>query len=346
LSTSENTVWKLIGELGAKRGITEIVINDPKRVFVERGGQFIQLNVQLSKNDLYEFAKEVASFNKRDFDRDNPILDGTLPDGSRVNIINEPFSQGSPAITIRKYLRSIKSFDDDESIFGLNSRWIEFFKALVGSRCNMIISGGTGVGKTTFINLLLKEMSPADRVVTIEDTIELSITSPNVVRLEVFSTTRDFKGLTSRELVKNTLRMRPDRIIVGEVRGGELFDLLQAMNTGHDGSMSSVHANSPGECLGRMENLFLMAGFEVPFQVVRKQIAQGVDFIIQLGRNREGGREVNQIMEVTGMEGANILSQQIAVREEGELVGTGISPKLMEKIHREGGLPLDFFAAT
>lgn len=346
MSTSENTVWKLIGELGAKRGITEIVINDPKRVFVERGGQFIQLNVQLSKNDLYEFAKEVASFNKRDFDRDNPILDGNLPDGSRVNIINEPFSQGSPAITIRKYLRSIKSFDDDNAIFGLNDRWVEFFKALVGSRCNMIISGGTGVGKTTFINLLLKEMSPADRVVTIEDTIELSINSPNVVRLEVFSTTRDFKGLTSRELVKNTLRMRPDRIIVGEVRGGELFDLLQAMNTGHDGSMSSIHANSPGECLGRMENLFLMAGFEVPFQVVRKQIAQGVDFIIQLGRNREGGREVTQIMEVTGMEGANILSQQIAVREDGELVSTGISPKLMEKIHREGGLPLDFFAAT
>ncbi len=345
MENKENSVWSLIGELNQKRGITEVVINDPKRVFVERQGQFIQLNVQLSKNDIYDFAKEVAHFNKKEFDNQNPILDGSLPDGSRINIISEPFSQGSPAVTIRKYLRSIKSFDDDHEIFGLNSRWVELFKSMVASRCNIIVSGGTGVGKTTFINLLLKEMSPADRVIVIEDTKELSIPYPNVVRLEVFAATRDQVGLGARELVKNTLRMRPDRIIVGEVRGGEVFDLLQAMNTGHDGSMSSIHANSPGECISRMENLFLMAGFDVPYQVVRKQISQGVDFIIQLGRNREGARVVNQIMEITGMEGANILSQQLAIREEGELVGTGISPKNMDRLHRHGGLPLEFFNA-
>lgn len=343
MDNKANSVWSLIEELNQKRGITEVVINDPKRVFVERQGQFIQLNVQLSKNDLYDFAKEVAHFNKKEFDNHNPILDGTLPDGSRVNIISEPFSQGSPAVTIRKYLRSIKSFDDDNEIFGLNERYVELFKAMVASRCNIIVSGGTGVGKTTFINLLLKEMSPADRVIVIEDTKELSIAYPNVVRLEVFAATKDLVGLSARDLVKNTLRMRPDRIIVGEVRGGEVFDLLQAMNTGHDGSMSSIHANSPGECISRMENLFLMAGFDVPYQVVRKQISQGVDFIIQLGRNREGQRVVNQVMEITGMEGANILSQQLAVREEGELVGTGISPKNMDRLHRGGGLPMDFF---
>lgn len=340
---SENTVWNLLNDLEQKKGITEIVINDPKRVFVERQGQFIQLNIQLRKNDLYEFSKEVANFNKKQFDRLNPVLDGILPDGSRINVIAEPFSQGSPAITIRKYLKSIKTFDDDPHIFGLNEKWVEFLKALVGSRCNLIVSGGTGVGKTTFINLLLNEMSVAERIVTIEDTQELSLKGPNVVRLETFVPTKDSAGLTARDLVKNTLRMRPDRIIVGEVRGAEVFDLLQAMNTGHDGSMSSIHASSPGECISRMENLFLMAGFDVPYQVVRRQISQGVDFIIQLGRNREGKRVVNNIMEITGMEGPNILSQQIAIREDESLEQTGISPKNMEKIHRMGGLPMDFF---
>ncbi len=340
---TENSVWKLLSELEQKKGITEVVINDPKRVFVERQGQFIQLNVQLSKNDIYDFSKEVAHFNKKEFDKFNPVLDGILPDGSRINVIAEPFSQGSPAITIRKYLRSIKSFDDNHEVFGLSTHWIDLLKAMVGSRCNIMVSGGTGVGKTTFINLLLKEMSPAERVVTIEDTLELTLNSPNVVRLETFVATKSSAGLSARDLVKNTLRMRPDRIIVGEVRGGEVFDLLQAMNTGHEGSMSSIHASSPGECISRMENLFLMAGFDVPYQVVRRQIAHGVDFIIQLGRNREGQRVVNNIMEITGMEGSNILSQQIAIREEVQLVTTGVSPKVMEKLHRMGGLPMDYF---
>jgi len=339
----ENSVWNLLKDLEQKKGITEVVINDPKKVFVERQGQFIQLNIQLSKNDLYDFATEVAHYNKREFDKFNPVLDGVLPDGSRINVIAEPFSQGSPAITIRKYLRSIKSFDDDPGVFDLGAKWIEVLKAMVGSRCNIIVSGGTGVGKTTFINLLLKEMSPVERIVTIEDTLELSLNNPNIVRLETFVATKNCAGLTARDLVKNTLRMRPDRIIVGEVRGGEVFDLLQAMNTGHEGSMSSIHASSPGECISRMENLFLMAGFDVPYQVVRRQISQGVDFIIQLGRDREGKRQVKTIMEITGMEGPNILSQQIAVREDDELVTTGVSPKNMNKLHRMGGLPMDFF---
>lgn len=340
----ENSVWQLIKDLDQKKGITEIVINTPEKVFVERDGQFIQLNVQILKDDLLSFANEVAELNNREFNNKNPILDGKLPDGSRINIIAEPYGHASMAVTIRKYIKSIKSFEDNPSLFGLNIKWVEFFKAVVSSRQNVIVSGGTGVGKTTFINLLLNELSLADRVITIEDTLELTLDVPNVVRLEVFSSTGELSGLTARELVKNTLRMRPDRIIVGELRGGELFDLLQAMNTGHDGSMSSIHANSTGECISRMENLFLMAGFEVPFKVIRKQIAQGVDFIVQLGRNREGERVVNQIMEITGMEGANILTSQIAVREEESLVSTGISPKNMDSLNKMGGLPRDFFS--
>tara|TARA_B110000908_G_C10138927_1_gene395814 strand:+ start:4 stop:1014 length:1011 start_codon:yes stop_codon:yes gene_type:complete len=333
-----NTVWKLIEDLDNKEGITEVIINSPDNVFVERSGKFIQLNVKLSKIDIVLFAEEVAKKNQRVFNDDSPILDGVLADGSRINIIGEPYSKGSPAITIRKYLKSITNFESAEGLFGLNDFWITFFKALVSTRLNIIVSGGTGVGKTTFLNLLLGEIVQSERVVTIEDTIELSHSITNSVSLE------SFDKMPMRNLVKNALRMRPDRIIVGEVRGPELFDLLQAMNTGHDGSMSSIHASSSGECLSRIENLFMMAGFDLPIQVVRKQIAHGVDFIIQLGRDRDGKRVVSDIMEITGMEGANILSHRIGVREEDELVLTGISPKVMAKLNRFGGLPMNYFS--
>jgi pilus assembly protein CpaF len=204
---------------------------------------------------------------------------------------------------------------------------------------NIIVSGGTGVGKTTFLNLLLRELSPAERVVTIEDTIEISLSLPNVVRLEASGQQK----LTMSDLVKNTLRMRPDRIIIGEVRGGELFDLLQAMNTGHEGSMSSIHANNTGECLNRMENLFLMSGFDLPFHVVRKQMALGIDFIVQLNRDREGNRIISQITEVTGMEANTVLTQDIALAEDGPLLKTGLSPQNRRKLEKMGGLRPDFF---
>jgi pilus assembly protein CpaF len=345
MSVTENSVWSLLAELQTKKGITEIVINDPKHVFVERGGHFIQLNVNLSKNDIYKFVQDVAEFNKKKCDSEIPILDGNLPDGSRINIINEPFALHCPAITIRKYLKSISNFDQNPEIFGLNERWIEFFKAIVSARLNIIVSGGTGVGKTTFLNLLLAELSPQERVVTIEDTIELSINFPNVVRLEAGSKLLQSQtSISIRDLVKNTLRMRPDRIIIGEIRGEELFDLLQAMNTGHDGSMSSVHANSPGECLSRLETLFLLAGYDVPHHVVRRQIASAVDFIFQLGRNREGQRIIKSIAEITGMEGDSILMQTIATIDENDkLMANGMAPKNMSKLNHMGGLPLNFF---
>ncbi|MDO9182680.1 MAG: ATPase, T2SS/T4P/T4SS family [Bacteriovorax sp.] len=339
-----NAIWNLIDDINKKAGITEILINDPKHVFVERSGQFIQINANLPVNDITEFIKDVAKMNQKLCDTDNPILDGNLPDGSRINIILEPFVQGSPAISIRKYLKSISSFENSPTAFGLNPKWIEFFKAMMLAKLNIVVSGGTSVGKTTFLNLLINEIAKSERVITIEDTIELSINLPNVVRLESGAKLLQTKSnLSTRDLVKNTLRMRPDRIIIGEVRGPELFDLLQAMNTGHEGSMTSVHANSGGECLSRMETLFLLAGFEIPLSVVRKQMASAINFIVQLGRDQNGQRVIEEIIEVCGMEGPTILLTTIATREDGALHFKGIAPKVFERLHNLGGLPYNFF---
>lgn len=339
-----NSIWNLLNDLSKKNGITEILINGPKNVFVERGGQFIQINANLPASDINAFIQDVAVHNQKTCDNDNPILDGNLPDGSRINIINEPFVSGSPAISIRKYLKFISSFEANPNIFGLTPHWVEFLKAVISSRLNIVVSGGTGVGKTTFLNLMINEIAKHERVIAIEDTLELTINMPNVVRLESGAKSLQSKSsLSTRDLVKNTLRMRPDRIIIGETRGGELFDLLQAMNTGHDGSMTSVHASSAAECLSRMETLFLLAGFEIPLTVVRKQMASAIQFIIQLGRDKEGNRVISEIIEVCGMEGPTMLIQTIAKREDGFLVFGGMAPKSMEKLHRQGGLPLNFF---
>lgn len=339
-----NSIWNLINDLSKKNGITEILINGPKNVFVERGGQFIQINANLPATDIHQFIKEVADLNQKECNSDNPILDGSLPDGSRINIINEPFVNGGPAISIRKYLKFISSFDNNPTVFGLTPHWIEFLRAVIASRLNVVVSGGTGVGKTTFLNLMINEIPAHERVIAIEDTIELSINKPNVVRLESGAKSLQSRStITTRDLVKNTLRMRPDRIIIGETRGGELFDLLQAMNTGHDGSMTSVHSSSGGECLSRLETLFLLAGFEIPINVVRRQMTSAIQFIIQLGRDREGNRVINEIIEICGMEGSVMLIQPIAVREDGFLEFKGIVPKNMEKLNRVGGLPLNFF---
>ena len=339
-----NAIWNLLNDLGKKEGITEILINNPKNVFIERAGQFIQLSANLPPNDIASFIKEVADLNQKVCDNDNPILDGSLPDGSRINIISGPFVQGSPAISIRKYLSSISSFENNPSAFGLSPKWVEFMKAMIVSKLNIVVSGGTGVGKTTFLNLLINEISKTERIITIEDTFELSIRLPNIVRLESGSKSLLSKcKLTTRDLVKNTLRMRPDRIIIGETRGAELFDLLQAMNTGHEGSMTSVHANSGGECLSRMETLFLLAGFEIPIVVVRKQMASAINFIVQLGRDHNGQRVIMEIVEICGMEGSVILTQTIASREDGVLTFKGIAPKVFEILHDKGGLDYNFF---
>ncbi|HLE12258.1 MAG: hypothetical protein A2504_13995 [Bdellovibrionales bacterium RIFOXYD12_FULL_39_22] len=345
--SSNNSVWKMLNDLSRKQGITEIVINSPDMVFVERAGQFIQLNIHLHFADIQDFINDVYDFNRRDDHKISPIMDGKLPDGSRINIIRPPYVVGHDAITIRKYLPHFSSFEEGHNVFGLNSKWVEFLRALVSSRINCIVAGGTGVGKTTFMNLLLHELPITDRIVTIEDTIELSIAVPNCVRLEC----RNFVGsdkqqihLQMRDLIKNALRMRPDRIIIGEVRGGEIFDLLQAMNTGHEGSMSSIHANSTSEALLRMETLYSLAGMDMAAAVIKRQIAAAVDIIIQLGRDRNGHRIVSSISELTGMEGDNLLLQDIGVEENGILVESGLVPSIMEKMHQRSGISLEFFS--
>jgi pilus assembly protein CpaF len=343
---STNSVWNLLSEIGKKQGITEVIINRCDLIFVEHQGELVKLNAKIDPADLDSFVDDIAELNKKKFGPEFPILDGTLPDGSRINVIAKEYAQGSPAVTIRKYLKSIKTFDGAPGLFGLDPKWVKLLKTLVAAKCNVMVSGGTGVGKTTFLNLLLQEINPLQRVISIEDTRELSFTLPNVVRLE--ARTGSFTGgaaLNMRELVKNTLRMRPDRIVIGEVRGGEVFDLLQAMNTGHDGSMASVHSNTPGECLNRLENLYLLSGYDVPVRAIRQQIGTAIDFVVQLRRTREGNRVVGQITELAGFEGEKILLQDLGMYKEGRLQFTGMVPKRMNKL-LESGLAKDFFVNT
>ncbi len=341
---AQSGIWNLLNDIAKKGGISEVVINSPKQIFVERSGKFLQINASFSEEDILSFVKEVSDFNQKECSKDNPILDGNLPDGSRINIIMPPFVGHFPAISIRRYLKLSTTFAESPEIFGLNNDWIKLLRAMIKSRMNIVISGGTGVGKTTFMNLMLAEIEKSERVITIEDTLELSLNLPNLVRMESGGKSRYSNAvLQTRDLVKNTLRMRPDRIIIGETRGPELFDLLQAMNTGHEGSMTSIHANSPAETLSRMETLFLMAGFDIPIGVVRKQIASAVDFILQIGRDESGKRVLLEIMELNGMEGQTILSTSIAKRVDGQLQFLGITPKKIDVLSRDGDIELNFF---
>ncbi|MCO4753138.1 MAG: CpaF family protein [Bacteriovoracaceae bacterium] len=340
---ANNEVWKLLEELSSKSGISEVIINNVDNVYIEREGELIRLNAKFSPEDIVSFCKEVAQFNKRQFNREHPILDGLLPDGSRINIISSVYTTSSPAITIRKYLTNLTSFDQSPGLFGLSPKWITFLKALVSSKQNIIISGGTGNGKTTFLNMLMQEVSPTERVVTIEDTKELQFKVPNTVRLITRNAASSIETpLGTRELLKNTLRMRPDRIIIGEVRGEEAFDLLQAMNTGHQGSMCTIHANSPAESLSRLENLFLFSGYDVPLKAVRAQMCSAIDFIIQLDKDKDGKRIVRKITEISNMESDNILLQDIAVNKDGQAAFTGLVPIRVKELMNYG-LNTDFF---
>lgn len=341
----DNSIHKLLSDLSSKTDITEIIINSPKSIYLERSGVFEKLSYQTNVEDIKNFAKDIAKLNSKELSAAVPILDGNLADGSRINVIMDPYASGCPAITIRKYLKSIKNFNASPGIFNLTPKWTKFLRALIASRMNLIISGGTGVGKTTFMNLLMQEINPNERIITIEDTKELNFDLPNVVRLEArMNTSPGLASISIRDLVKNTLRMRPDRIVIGEARGGELFDLLQAMNTGHEGSFTSVHANTPSECLGRVENLFLLAGYDVPIKAIRYQVATAVDFIIQVGRLKDGTRILKQISEITGMEGDKILmSDLMKADDKGKLKATGLAAKRLEELIA-AGLDDDFFS--
>ncbi len=340
---AENSIWKMLEDLSTKKGISEIVINGAKNVFVERGGEFIGLNVPINKRDILEFANEVAIFNKKEFSTHEPILDGRLPDGSRINIIGEPYASGGTSITIRKYLSNNFQLEKHAQFFGIDQNLVPFFRSLIKAKKNILISGGTGSGKTTFMNMLLKEMAPEDRIITIEDTLELVVNNLNTVRLESGLSRSGQDAIEMSDLVKNTLRMRPDRIILGEVRGAEVFDMIQAMNTGHDGSMTSIHSNSCLECLQRVEALFLMAGIEIPYHVVRRYISTAVDYIIQLGKTQDGGRKVVQVMEVGNMEGSNILTTSVFESVNNKLIFNGAVPGSGNDLVAHGGLDANFW---
>jgi pilus assembly protein CpaF len=341
----KNRIVELIDEIDKKNGITEIIINGLDNVYVEKDADLIRIDVKFTQDEIEDFCQQVASDNGKIFRSDFPTLDGNLPDGSRINLIHKDYTKSSHAITIRKYLKSIKTFDSSPGIFGLSTDLIFFLKILIKARCNIAIAGGTGVGKTTFMNLLLQEISSQERIITIEDTRELQFKLPNVVRLEARPTFGETKGLSIRDLLKNTLRMRPDRIILGECRGGEVFDLLQAMNTGHEGSMTTIHANSPGETLLRLENLYLLSGHDLPLKALRYQISNALDFIIQLKRDKEGRRIVSHITEIANMEGEKILMQDTAILKSGQLTFSGLVPSCFERLQK-AGLPKDFFTST
>jgi pilus assembly protein CpaF len=342
---SKNKIQEMIEEIGKKSGISEVIINRLDNVYVEKDGELIRIDIKFSEDEVDEFCQELAEFNRKLFNAENPIMDGNLSDGSRVNLIHKDYTQSCHAITIRRYMKSIKTFEGSPGIFGLSENWIYLLKILIKARVNIVVSGGTGVGKTTFLNLLLQEIPPKERIITIEDTRELQFGLPNVVRLESRPGHGTQAGLAIRDLVKNTLRMRPDRIIVGECRGGEVFDLLQAMNTGHEGSMTSVHANSPGECLLRLENLYMLSGYELPIKALRYQISTAVDFMIQIRRDKDGKRVVSHVTEVANMEGEKILMQDLGLQKNGELVFTGLVPSCFDRLQK-AGLAKDFFIGT
>ncbi len=338
-----NSVWNLLDDLKKKKGVTEIIINSPEYVYIERDGELIRLNVEIKDKDLFDFSLDVATRAHKKFDAEHPIIDDVIDDGSRINMVHQSYTEGYPAITIRKYLQNINSLDELDGKFLITDRWIQFLKSLVVSKSNIIVSGGTSSGKTTMLNLLLQEIHPTERIVTIEDTRELNFEAPNHVSLiSAPNFTHLQNPLDTRILVRNTLRMRPDRIIIGEVRGAEAFDLLQAMNTGHDGSMCSVHANSPAESLKRIENLYLLSGYTVPLKAVREQMSTSIDFIVHLGRNRENQRCITRISEVSNMEGDTILTQEIGRLGDHGLEFTGLVPKNVNKLF-EAGLDRNFF---
>lgn len=342
---SKNKVNELFEEINKKAGISEVIINNLDNIYVEKDGELIRIDVKFTNEDVEEFCQELAKYNRKVFNSENPIMDGNMTDGSRVNLIHKDYTQGCHAVTIRRYMKSIKTFDGSPGIFGLTPNWMFFLKTLVKARMNVVVSGGTGVGKTTFLNLLLQEIPQKERIITIEDTRELQFNLPNVVRLEARPAVGSQAGLAIRDLLKNTLRMRPDRIIVGECRGGEVFDLLQAMNTGHEGSMTSVHANSPSECLLRLENLYMLSGYDLPIKALRYQISTAADYIVQIRRDKDGKRVVSHVAEISNMEGDKILMTELGATKNGEFKFSGLVPSKFERLQK-AGLPKDFFIGT
>jgi len=339
--------------------ITEIMVNGPKKVFVERLGKLELTDVQFHDNaHVMNIAERILTPLGRRIDESSPLVDARLEDGSRVNIIIPPLSLTGPTITIRKFSKKPLTVDNLIAFGTIDEKMAEFLRACVKARINILVSGGTGSGKTTTLNVISSFIPERERIVTIEDAAELRLQQENVVTLESRPANIEGEGqITIRDLVRNALRMRPDRIIVGEVRSGEALDMLQAMNTGHDGSLTTAHANSPRDALSRLETMVLMSGLELPVRAIREQISSAIDLIIQQSRMRDGSRKITHVTEVQHMEGNTITMQDIfryqqqGYDENGKAVGryvsTGLKPNFLEKFEVNGvELPEDFFAVT
>jgi pilus assembly protein CpaF len=297
----------------ADDAVTDIMVNGPKQVYVERGGK-LQLTDVTFRNDAHvmNIATRIVTRIGRRVDETTPLVDARLEDGSRVNIIISPLTLDGPSISIRKFAKQKITLEKMEETNNLSQEMATVLKIAGRCRLNILISGGTGSGKTTLLNAMSRMIDPGERIVTIEDAAELQLQQPHVVRLETRPPNLEGQGeITQRELVKNTLRMRPDRIILGEIRAGEALDMLQAMNTGHDGSMCTIHANRPREALTRLENMVAMTGVKLPGEAVRAQIAGAVNMIIQIARMRDGVRRITHITEVVGMEGEVVTTQDL-----------------------------------
>ncbi len=328
--------------------VSEVMVNGPKKIFVERGGKVTKSGITFDDDDHVErIIDRIISPLGRRVDADSPTVDARLPDGSRVNAVIRPVAIDGPCITIRKFKKDKLTIDQLVAFGSLTQNMGDFIRACVLAHLNIVVSGGTGSGKTTLLNVLSSFIQENERIITIEDAAELQLQQDHVLRMETKVANVDGKGSVSiRDLVRNSLRMRPDRIIVGECRGGETLDMLQAMNTGHDGSLTTLHANTPRDALSRMETMVLMAGMDLPLKVVRQQIASAVDLIIQQTRLKDGARKVTAITEVVGMEGDTVVLTDIFKFEQtgvgpngkilGELKPTGIRPVFGPKLDAAG----------
>jgi pilus assembly protein CpaF len=338
--------------------VTEVMANGPDSVYVEREGKLESTDVAfLDDGHLRRVMEKIVGEVGRRLDEAQPYVDARLPDGSRVNAVIPPVSLDGPMLTIRKFSAEAFSSDDLVAFGTWTTRVARFLAACVEGRTNVLVSGGTGAGKTTTMNVLSNFIPKKERIVTIEDAAELRLQQPHVVRMEYRPPNIEGRGeITIRDLVRNSLRMRPDRIVVGEVRGGEALDMLQAMNTGHDGSISTVHANSPRDALARIETMVLMAGVDLPMRAIREQIAAALQFVVHQSRMKDGSRHITHVTEITGMEGDTITLQDIYLydfamgydsstgRSLGHLKPTGIRPRVTDHLHDLGiAVDVDWF---
>ncbi len=344
--------WGPLQELMADPEVSDILVNGPHKVYVERQGRLQKTTVRFrDQKHLLNTIREMAAWAGRHLDRRSPMVDARLPDGSRLNAIIPPLALGGPALSIRKFPANRLQMADLIAQGSITPACARFLQAAVQARLNLLISGGSGSGKTTLLNLLSSFIPPHQRIVSIEDAAELELRQDHVVRLE--SRPPDAQGrdeVTIRDLLRNALRMRPDRIVIGEVRGAEALDLLQALNTGHDGGLATIHANSPRDALGRLETMICLSGLEIPPTTLRQQISRALHLVVQTARLADGSRRVTSIQEITGMEGTVITMQEIfrfqprgrdpQGRVQGSLSPCGLLPKCRQLI-QDSGVDLD-----